>query len=76
MSSAAIMLRDEALDVMASRIENAARAKIEISVDHGEFEAHYIYRPMGDGDAGLCVISGDRLPNLTNALVSLAEKMA
>ena len=74
-SDAAIMLRDEALDILAAVLEDTVRGKVEISADHGFFEAHYLYRPEGDGDAGVSVISGERLPNLTDALVSLARKL-
>ena len=71
-----LVLRDEALDLLASKVQDDIFARVEIAVDHGEFEARYIYTPQGEFDKGIFCIRGDRLRNLTNALVSLAEKLS
>ena len=55
------MLRDEALDWLGRRVDNAPRAELRIVSDHGRYRA--IYESW----------AGAWLPNLTDALASLIE---
>jgi len=55
------MLRDEAIDWLLTRIENAARGELRVYADHGLYQATYESW------------AGEQLPNLTDALASLIE---
>lgn len=57
------MLRDEAIDWLLSRVEDAPRAELRIYADHGRFRATYESW------------AGEWVPNLTDALCSLIEVM-
>ncbi len=55
------MLRDEAIDWLLARLDDAPRAVLRIEGDHG------LYRAVYESWAG------NELPNLTDALASLIE---
>lgn len=57
------MLRDEAADYLLSRLEDAPRAELRVYCDHGQYRA--IYESW----------AGEWVPNLTDALASLIERL-
>ncbi len=61
--AAPVLLRDEALTWLLSRLEDEPHGTLRISVDHGLFRATYA--------TGVTPCEGDALPNLTDALCSL-----
>jgi hypothetical protein len=67
------MLRDEAIDYLLSRVEDdSPAARLQVNVSHGQYRALYIEQP---GDPGESKTVGEWVPNLTDALASLIERL-
>lgn len=62
------MLRDEAIDVLLTIVEESSAGWLTVRADNGLFRASYA--------TGVTPVEGDESPSLTNALTSLLEKMS
>jgi hypothetical protein len=71
--SAAPMFRDEALDVLMRRLDDAPWATLNVRSDSGHYQAVYIEY---DAEGGAQSFPGECRMNLTDALSSLAEKLS
>jgi len=67
------MLRDEALDVLMRRLDDASWATLNVRSDSGHYQAVYVEY---DAEGGARSLPGDCKMNLTDALSSLAEKLS
>lgn len=64
---AAIMLRAKAIELLLAKLEDESLATLQVHVDGGLFRVSLTAQTL---------IRGDAEPILTNALVSLAEKLS